>query len=158
MKWDPPPAQTQTGYYAPQRAYGMMPGGQPPPTSVQIPPEYQQQSNGEKKNNNESNRGGQRRRPNNHQGGGRGGGYRGDRRNASNTKKAFSNALKQHMNVLYCLSCGYDVDHDGYNFPPSSQKQIHLPNVKRDNAHMYEGACMRAQHKTFPDGTGSGQG
>ena len=82
-------SQTQTGYYAPQMAYGMMPGGQPPPTSVHIPPAYQQQSNGGKINNNENNRGGQKRRPNNYQGGGRGSGYRGDCRNANNTQKAF---------------------------------------------------------------------
>ena len=30
-----------------------------------------------------------------------------------NPKKAFSNAIKHKMNVLYCFSCGYDVDHDG---------------------------------------------
>ena len=72
-------------------------------------------------------------------------------------KKGFSNSLKQHMNVLYCFSCGYNVDHDGYNCPPPYQKQIHLPNVKTDDAHMYEGARMRAQYKTLPDGTGAGQ-
>ena len=131
----------------------MTPGGHPPPTSVQIPPAYQQQSNGGKRNNNENNRGVQRRCPNNNKGGGRGGGYRGDLRNAINTKKAFSNALNQHMNVLYCFSCGYDVDHDGYNCLPSCQKQIHLPNVKQYDAHMYELGCMRAQNKTLPDGT-----
>ena len=38
----------------------------------------------------------------------------------------------------------YDVDHDGYNCPPSCPKKNHLPNVKRDEAHMYKGACMRA--------------
>ena len=158
LEMGPPQTQSQTGYYAPQMPYGMIPGGQPPPTSVHIQPTYHQQNNGGKRNNNENNCGGQKLRPNNYQGGGRGGGYRGDRRNASNTKKAFSNALKQHMNVLYCFSYGYDVDHYGYNFPPSCEKQIHLPNVKRDDAHMYEGACMRAQHKTLPDGTGAGQG
>ena len=62
------------------------------------------------------------------------------------------------MKVLYCFSCGYDVDHDGYNCPSTCQKQIHLPNIKWDDSHMYKGACMRVQHKTLPDGTGSGQG
>ena len=38
------------------------------------------------------------------------------------------------------------------------RKQIHLPNVKREEAHMYEGACMRTQHKTLPGGTGAGRG
>ena len=84
--------------------YGMMPGGHLPPTSIQVPPAYQQpqqQSNGGKRNNNEYNRGGQRRRPNNYQGGGIGGGYRGDRRNANKTQKAYSNPLKMHINLLY---------------------------------------------------------
>ena len=87
-------------------AYGMMPGGHPPPTSIQIPLAYQQpqqKSNGGKRNNNEYNCRGQRRRPNNYQGGGRGGGYRGDLCNANNTQKAYYNAIKQHMNVLYCF-------------------------------------------------------
>ena len=122
----PPPTQTRTGYYATQMAYGMMPGGHPPLASIQIPPDYQQpqqKSNGGKRNNNENNRGGQRRCPNNYQGGGRGGGYRGDHRNTNNTKKAYSNALKQHMNLLCCFSCGYDVDHDENNFPPSCKKK-----------------------------------
>ena len=97
LEMGPPPTQPQTGYYAPQISYGMIPGGPPPPTSIQIPPAYQypqQQSNGGKRNNNEYNCGGQRRRPKNYQGGGRGGGYRGDRRNAENTQKAYSNAIK----------------------------------------------------------------
>ena len=156
-----PPTQPQTGYYSPQMAYGMMPGGHPPCTPVQIPPAYQQpqqQSNGGKWNNNEYNRGDQRRRPNNYRGGGIGGGYRGDRRNANNTQNAYSNALNLYINLLHFFSCGYDVDHDGYTCPPSCQNKIHLPNVKRDEAHMYKGACMRAQHKTFPDGIGAGRG
>ena len=86
------------------------------------------------------------------------GGDRRDQRNAKNTQKAFSNAIKQNMNLLYCFSCGYDVNHDGYNCPTNCQKHVHLPQVKRDEAHMYEGACMKAQHKTLPDGTGAVQG
>ena len=73
-------------------------------------------------------------------------------------QKGIFKRTKNHMNVLYCFSCVYDVDHDGYNFPPSCQKQIHIPNVKRDDAHMYKGACVRAQHKTLPYGTGAGKG
>ena len=139
----------------------MMTGRHPPPTSIQIPPAYQQpqqKSNRGKLNKNDYNCGGQRRRPKNYQGGGRGGGYRGDRRNAKNTQKAYSKSIKQNNNLLYCFSCGYNVDHDGYKCPPSCQKQIHLPNVKRVEAHMFEGACMRAQHKTLPDRTGTGRG
>ena len=62
------------------------------------------------------------------------------------------------MNLLYCFLCGYDVDDDVYNCPTNCQKQVHLPHIKRDDAHMYEGACMKVQHKTMPDGTGAGQG
>ena len=39
-----------------------------------------------------------------------------------------------------------------------AKKKINLPNVKRDEAHMYKGACMRTQHKTLPDGTCAGRG
>ena len=28
-------------------------------------------------------------------------------------RRLFSNAIKHNMNLLYCFSCGYDVDHDG---------------------------------------------
>ena len=158
LEMGPSPTQPQTGYYAQQMTYVMMPGGHHPPTTIQIFPAYQQpqqQSNGGKWNNNEYNRGGQRLRPKNYQGVGRGGGYRVDRRNANNTQKAYSNAIKQHINLLYCFSFGYDVDHDEYKCPALCQKPIQLPNVKRDDAHMYEGACMRVQHKTLPDGTGA---
>ena len=30
----------QTGYYAPNTAYGMMPGAPPPPTTINMPPTY----------------------------------------------------------------------------------------------------------------------
>ena len=58
LEMGPPPTQPQTGYYAPQMAYGMIPGGHPRPTYIQIPPAYQQlqqKSNGGKRNNNEYN-------------------------------------------------------------------------------------------------------
>ena len=59
-----PQTQTQTGYYAPKMAYGMMPGGQPPSNSVQIPPAYQQQNNGGKRNPNQQKIGNSRCRSN----------------------------------------------------------------------------------------------
>jgi hypothetical protein len=74
------------------------------------------------------------------------------------TQPAYSNKHKLHLNKFYCYSCGYDVDHDGYNCPINYQKQNHLPHITRDNAHLIEGASMKAQHKTLPDGTGAGQG
>ena len=78
----------------------MMPSRHPLHTSIQILPAYQQNSNGGKRRNNKYNSGGQRRLPNNYQGGGRGDGYRGYLRNANNTQKAYSNAIKQHVNLL----------------------------------------------------------
>ena len=69
----PPP---QMGYYAPQTAYGMMPGASPPPTIINVPPAYhhqQPQTGGGKRNYNDNNRGGQRRRPNNYCGSRNGG-------------------------------------------------------------------------------------
>ena len=29
----------------------------------------------------------------------------------------YSNAIKQHRNLCYCFSCGYDVDHQGFQCP-----------------------------------------
>ena len=138
----------------------MMPGAPPPPATINVPPTYHNthQQTGGKRNYTDNEQGGQRRRPNSYQGNRNRGGDRRDQRNANNTQKAFSNAIKQNMNLLYCFSCGYDVDHDGYNCPINCQKHVHLPHVKRDEAHMYEGACMKAQHKTLPDGKGAGQG
>ena len=45
----PPP---HMGYFAPQTAYGMMPGGPPPPATINVPPTYHntQQQTGEKRN------------------------------------------------------------------------------------------------------------
>lgn len=68
----------------------------------------------------------------------------------------YSNKLKTHQNLLYCYSCGYNVDHDGWNC--SCPKAHHIPNVHRDQAHEYDRASMKAQHKTLPDGTGVGKG
>jgi len=38
------------------------------------------------------------------------------------------------------------------------QKQGHIPNLLRDEAHNYRGICMVTQHKCLPDGTGEGKG
>jgi hypothetical protein len=68
----------------------------------------------------------------------------------------YSNAVKQHMNLCYCFSCGYDVDHMGFQCP--TPRNDHIPTVKREDAHTIWGASMKAQHKTLPDGTGAGMG
>ena len=149
----------QTAYYMPHQAYNMQ-SPQQPPTSVHVPPTSwqptQYQQNG-KRGQDDYNRGGQRRRTNNYRGSNGGRGTNG-RRNAGNTNQKYSNTTKQHLNLLYCYSCGYDVDHDGYHCPPNCQKLHHLPHIKRDEAHMVKGACMKAQHKTLPDGSGAGLG
>ena len=144
----------QAAYFMPQMTQNAQ-AQTAPPTSITVPPPYwqqsQQQGGGKRDYASGENRGYTRRKRAN--GGGRGGG-----RNSGNTQRAYSNTVKQHLNLLYCFSCGYDVDHDGYNCPPRCQKKFHLPHVKRDEAHTYEGACMKAQHKTLPDGTGAGLG
>ena len=110
----PPP---HMGYFAPQTAYGMMPVGPPPPATINVPPTYHNthQQTGGKRNYADNDRSGQRRRPNSYRGNRNGGGDRRDQRNTNNTQKAFSNAIKHNLNLLYCFLCGYDVDHDGYN-------------------------------------------
>jgi len=57
-------------------------------------------------------------------------------------------------NLCYCFSCGYDADHKGWQYPCA--KAWHQPNVMRKNAHEYEGASMKAQHKMPADSTGAG--
>ena len=145
----------QTAYFMPQMAYNAQ-AQLAPPTSITVPPPYWQQNQNQQGNGKREYSGGDgrgyARRKRNSAGGGSGG------RNSGNTQRAYSNTVKQHLNLLYCFSCGYDVDHDGYNCPPRCQKRFHLPHVKRDEAHTYEGACMKAQHKTLPDGTGAGLG
>eukprot|EP00804_Cyclotella_cryptica_P030999 CCRYP_013582-RA/>CCRYP_013582-RA protein AED:0.56 eAED:0.40 QI:0/-1/0/1/-1/1/1/0/562 len=93
--------------------------------------------------------------------GGRGAGGRGGggRRNNNNKNAPFSNTQKRHMNLFYCFTCGYDVDHEGHQCPVGVPGH-HMPQVKRNEAHLYanQGACMKGQHKTLPDGTGAGQG
>jgi len=96
-------------------------------------------------------------------GGGRGGGGRGrggrGNRNANNQNAPYSNTQKRFLNLFYCFTCGYDVDHEGHQCPYGIQGH-HMPQVKRGEAHLYanQGASMKAQHKTLPDGTGAGQG
>ena len=96
----------------------------------------------------------------NHGGGARGGGNNqwhqdgGEQR--EETRQTHSNRHKVNLNLLYCYSCGYDVDHVGWQC--QYKKHTHIPNVPRDEAHTVAGASMKAQHKTLYDGTGSGHG
>ena len=61
-----------------------------------------------------------------------------------------TNTLKTFDNLKYCpnFCCSYDVDQDRCECP-------HRPpwNVRRNEAHLVEGASMKAQHKTLADGT-----
>ena len=57
---------------------------------------------------------------------------------------------------MYCFTCGYDVDHAG--FQSQCAKAGHTPNVTCNRAHKVWRACMKGQHKTLPDGTGAGMG
>jgi hypothetical protein len=62
----------------------------------------------------------------------------------------YSNAIKQHMDLCYCFSCGYDVDHQGFQCP--DPRTNHIPTVKRKAAHTIWGASMKAEHKPYPMG------
>ena len=112
--------------------------------------------------------------PQPHRGGGRGLGAnqwnqgeegRGDRNNQWHQggggqrgapRQPHSNTSKVNLNLLYCYSCGYDVDHAIWQYP--YKKTTHIPNVPCDKAHTMAGASMKAQHKTLLDGTGAGIG
>ena len=66
------------------------------------------------------------------------------------------NPRKRWNNLYYCYTCGYDVDHPGSRCP--NPKYGHQPHASRKTAHTIPGACMKAQHKALPDGTGQGEG
>ena len=94
-----------------------------------------------------------------------GGGARGNRNNQWHqdgggqrgaTRQPHFNTRKVNLNLLYCYSCGYDVNHAGWQF--QYKNTTHIPNVPRDEAHTVAGASTKAQHKTLPDGTGAGHG
>ena len=88
--------------------------------------------------------------------GGRGGGHRrGGRRNQNSP---YSNTIKTHLNLWYCYRCGYGVVHEGAHCPYVQPGNFQISYVKRDGAHIIEGACMKAQYKTLPDGTEGQQG
>ena len=73
----PPP---HMGYFDPQTAYGMMPGGPPPPATINVPPTHHntQQQTGGKRKYADNDRSGQSRRPNSYRGNRNGGGDRRD--------------------------------------------------------------------------------
>ena len=63
----------------------------------------------------------------------------------TNTLKTFDN-LKYYPN----FSCGYDVDHGSWecSYHP-------IWNVRRNGAHLVEGASIKTQHKTLANGNGA---
>ena len=150
----PPP---HAAYFMPQQPTFQFPQQTPPPTNIQIPrnqPGWGHTAAGKRHNDSSGYRG---KKPRHGGRGGRGGSNYNPDTNMR-TQQPYSNTLKQQLNTLYCYSCGYDVDHDGYHCPVNLQKQSHLPHITRENAHLVDGASMKAQHKTLPDGTGAGQG
>ena len=68
----------------------------------------------------------------------------------------FGNKIKEHHNLMYCFTSGYDVDHA--RFQCQCAKAGHIPNLLRDQSHTVWRACIKGQHKTLQDGTGSGMG
>ena len=54
----------------------------------------------------------------------------------------YSITSKTHLNLFYCHSCGYNVDHDVWCFP--YKKEVHVPNTPRDKSYEYYGASMKA--------------
>jgi hypothetical protein len=148
----PPP---QAAYFMPQQPTFTFPPQQPP-ANINIPQQqmWAPAAGGKRRTEGNAYRG---KKPRQSGRGGRGGNSYNNDTNMRN-QPAYSNKHKMHLNKFYCYSCGYDVDHDGYNCPINHQKQNHLPHITRDNAHLVEGASMKAQHKTLPDGTGAGQG
>jgi hypothetical protein len=142
QQWQPqqgfqPRKRNKRDYTGNQMQFGGSPNVHIPPTN-QFAPQQQQMGQGSR--------------------GGGGRGY-GGRRNRNNQNAPYSNTQKRHLNLYYCFTCGYDVDHEGHQCPFGIQGQ-HMPNVKRNEAHLYanQGASMKGQHKTLPDGTGAGQG
>ena len=165
-----PPPPPQTAYYLPHAAYAAPQQPHVPPT-VNIPPQWNQAVEQEfsflrDRGGNAINTGrGKKRRTDNSPFVPPAGAppnqwpnaASGPRRPPNRPRNApFSNTMKTHQNLLYCFSCGYDVDHNGWQCP--WPKEGHIPDVHRDVAHEVPGACMVAQHKTLPDGTGAGKG
>ena len=68
----------------------------------------------------------------------------------------YSDTANNHLNLFYCHSCGYNVDHDEWSFP--YKKEGHVTNMVRDESHEYYGANMKAQHNCLSDGSGIGKG
>eukprot|EP00978_Attheya_sp_CCMP212_P026431 scaffold86935_cov56-Attheya_sp.AAC.1 len=108
----PPP---QAAYFLPQQPTFTFPQQPPPPTQIHVP---QQQgwgiaAGGQRHTEGNAYRG---KKPRQTGRGGRGGnGYNNDIN--MRTQQAYSNKQKTNLNLFYCYSCGYDVDHDGYNCP-----------------------------------------
>ena len=79
--------------------------------------------------------------------------FTGDGRGGLPGGTTHTNTLKTFDSLKYCLNfrCGYNLDHDGWECP------YHPPwNMRRNEAHLVEGASMKTQHKTLANGTGAG--
>ena len=166
-----PPMHTQAAYWTPQQPTFQPP---PPPAQQQWGQQPQQQQPQWTQNAGQSTGSRKRKKPrkrNNNMGFGHvpaniaytnqqqganqwnGGQQNNQQQGAKNTH---TNSMKRHMNLFYCFTCGYDVDHPSAGCG-MQRKQGHC-DVPRDQAHLCPGASMVAQHKTMPDGTGAGKG
>ena len=157
------PQKEKMAYYMPESAYLILAPAMmlvPPPKTVKLP-QPPQQWTGHKTQ--QGYHPGKRQRKR-----GSGGNYRGNHQQQSWGKSsnphyqhltgnqsghpggantAYYNTHKRFPMLEYCYSCSYDVDHNGLQC--LWQKQVHIPSMKRDEAHMCPGAFMVAHHKTL---------
>ena len=66
--------------------------------------------------------------------------------------------MKINNKLLYCYSCGHDVDHNGWQWHPNNQKRTHTTNVSQVEAHIISVASKKVQHKTLPGFYRDGKG
>ena len=82
----------------------------------------------------------------NHCGGARGSGnnqcHQGGGVQRGATRQPYSNTRKLNLNLLYCYSCRYDVDHAVWQC--QYKKTTHILNMPCDEAHTVAGASMKA--------------
>ena len=68
----------------------------------------------------------------------------------------YSNIIKTFDNLMYCYSCRYDVNYDGWNCP-WDWKPHHMPHVTRDMANTVPCVSIHAEHKTLANDSGEGK-
>ena len=175
MMMNPPQQQQQAAYFAPQPAILQWPPAQ---QQQQVPTQiWQQQQGGDVGSQSRKHKKRKGTNPNftytyNQQGGGQptnqmqwgatNQGWSGRQQQpqvGANGRPTHTNKKKFHNNLLYCFTCGYDVDHPGNQCPKGHMNRHgHQPNVPREMAHTVQNACQKGGHKMLPDGSGLAQG